>query len=216
MLALASLASLVGVQSASAMITSQLDIGSTGGDVTQLQSYLSETQNLYPSRLVTGYFGPLTQGGVKQFQITNGIVSSGSPSTTGFGRVGPITMVALNSAMGSGGSVSLNMSPILSNPNVQINSTNNNTGNATISWNTNVPTQGQVFYDTANLNSQEATGPRQQPYVSGTEQTDNSGQTNHVITLQNLQSNTTYYYLVRSVDSSGNMSMTNTFTFRTN
>ena len=201
--------SFVGAVSAHAMITSTLDLGSTGSNVTELQNYLSET-TFYPSKLVTGYFGNLTAGGVQQFQISKGIVSAGTPATTGFGRVGPITLAAINNAMGSG-SVSTEMSPILTASSVQLGSSS-----VTISWTTNVPTQGQVYYDTNPLVSNEATGPRQQPYVSGAYKTDNSGQTNHSIVLTNLQANTTYYFLTRAVDNNGNLSMTLPTTFRTN
>ncbi|MFA6278889.1 MAG: peptidoglycan-binding domain-containing protein [Candidatus Paceibacterota bacterium] len=64
-----------------ATIDSQLDFGSTGQEVTDLQTYLSTNINWYPSGLVTGYFGSLTQGGVQKFQTAEGIVSSGSPSS---------------------------------------------------------------------------------------------------------------------------------------
>jgi peptidoglycan hydrolase-like protein with peptidoglycan-binding domain len=203
------LVSFLGVQSASAMITSQLDLGDTGSNVTELQSYLSET-TFYPAKLVTGYFGSLTQGGVQKFQVSQGIVSSGSPVTTGYGRVGPITLNALNSAMGAG-SVSIDMSPILSTPTVQVSSTN-----ATVFFSTNEATKGQVYYDTVSLASNEASGPRQLPFVSGLFVSDNAGQLTHSITLTNLQPNTTYYYLTRAIDNNGNMSMTLQNSFRTN
>jgi len=102
------------------------------------------------------------------------------------------------------------MSPILSTASVQIARTS-----ATVSWFTNVPTQGNVFYDTVPLRSDEATGPRQEPYVSGVSIVDGAGQTTHSITIQNLQPNTTYYFLVRSTDGSGNMSMLWPSTFTT-
>jgi len=195
------LMSFLGVQSAHAMLTRTLDLGSTGSDVRELQTYYSADSSIYPSGLVTGYFGPLTAGGTQKFQTVQGIVSSGSPETTGYGRVGPATLAKLQSLMGSGVGQT-EASPILSNLSIQKGSTS-----ATFMWNTNVPTQGQVYYDVNSLVSNEATGPRQQPYVSGAYVTDNSGQTNHTIILRNLSPNTTYYYLVRAVDNAGNMSM---------
>ncbi len=196
------LMSFLGVQSAHAMLTRTLDLGSTGSDVRELQTYYSSDSNIYPSGLVTGYFGPLTAGGTQKFQTAQGIVSSGSPETTGFGRVGPITLVKLQSLMGSG-TVQVNASPVIYNLSIQKGSTS-----ATLTWNTNVPTQGQVYYDVVPLASNEATGPRQLPYVSGTPVIDVSGQTSHSISVTNLKPNTTYYFLTRSVDNMGNMSMT--------
>ena len=110
-----------------------------------------------------------------------------------------------------GGTVSIDEAPILSN--ISISRSSNS---ATFTWNTNEASQGQVYYDTTTLTSNEATGPRQLPYVSGAYATDNSGQFSHSITIQNLQADTTYYYLLRSIDSLGNMSMTWPASFHTN
>lgn len=43
----------------------------------------------YPS--ITGYFGIITQRAVQALQSAEGVVSSGSPNSTGYGRVGPLT-----------------------------------------------------------------------------------------------------------------------------
>lgn len=48
----------------------------------------------------TNYFGTLTQNAVERFQAKYGIVSSGSPATTGFGHVGPKTRAKLNEVSG--------------------------------------------------------------------------------------------------------------------
>lgn len=205
--------SLFGIKSASAMITSQLDFGDRGGEVTELQTYLATNASIYPSGLVTGWFGPLTQAGVERFQTAQGIVSSGSPGTTGYGRVGPLTMSRINSLLGGDPIINYgDASPILSNPIVQVSNTS-----VTITWVTNIATQGQVYWNNIPLQFNEATGPRQQPYVSGTLALDAGGlQTNHTVVISNLQPNTVYYYLVRGVDSVGDMSMTWPSTFRTN
>lgn len=204
--------SLFGIQSAYAAITSQLDLGDRGSEVTELQTYLAIDANIYPSGLITGYFGHLTQGGVQRFQVVQGIVSVGTPETTGYGRVGPRTMVRINELMGSGSQVSWDTSPRLSNPSVQYTNTT-----ATFTWRTNEPTRGQVYWSNTPLQFNEATGPRQQPYVRGTLAIDAGGlQTNHTVTVSNLQANTTYYYLVRAVDNVGNMSMVWPSSFRTN
>ena len=211
MLVAVSFVSLSGVQSAEAAILIQLDFGSTGSNVIELQTYLATNASIYPSGLITGYFGPLTQAAVQRFQTAQGIVSSGTPGTTGYGRVGPQTMLRINSLMGNV-QAPWDTVPVLSNPSVQ-----HGTTSAIFSWSTNEPTQGQVYYDSMPLRTDEATGPRQQPYVSGTFALDGGGsQMNHTVTIQNLQANTLYYYLVRGVDSVGNMSMTWPSTFRTN
>lgn len=200
------------VQNAYAAITVQLDIGDRNSEVTELQTYLSTNATIYPERLVTGYFGQLTKAAVERFQTAQGIVSQGTPATTGYGRVGPITMARINSLLGSGtGQSSWDASPTLHNPVVQRSNTN-----ATFSWTTNEPTHGQVYWSNSPIQANEATGPRQQPYISGTLATDAGGlQTNHMVTVSNLQANTTYYYVIRAVDNIGNMSMVQPSSFRT-
>lgn len=68
--------------------TAHMTIGSRGTDVTELQRILRSAGyfNLEP----TGYFGPITEAAVKQYQEANGI-----PAT---GYVGPLTLAALNTA----------------------------------------------------------------------------------------------------------------------
>ncbi len=184
-----------------ATITSQLDVGSTGPNVTTLQTYLSGNINWYPSGLITAYYGSLTEGGVRMFQTSEGIVSSGSPSTTGFGRVGPITLAHLNAIM-NGDARSSDTVPVLSPITI-----NRGSNSVTFSWTTDEPTTGQIYWDTTSIRADEATGPDQTPYVSGTLVQDATGRTtNHVVTISNLQSNATYFYFMRSIDSNGNIS----------
>lgn len=78
-----------------------LERGARGQMVTNLQNFLVK-QGVYSSTLVTGYFGPATQAGVQRFQVKEGIVSYGSPSTTGYGRVGPSTRRVMNAKCGQG------------------------------------------------------------------------------------------------------------------
>jgi len=61
---------------------------STNGQVSQLQQFLGVSS-------ITGYFGPMTQQAVQNWQASHGIVSSGSPDTTGYGFVGPATRAAM-------------------------------------------------------------------------------------------------------------------------
>lgn len=68
--------------------------GATGGAVTRLQNYLITSKFL--SGEATGFFGSLTQRAVQQLQATHGLVSSGTPDSTGYGGVGPGTRALLN------------------------------------------------------------------------------------------------------------------------
>jgi len=208
--------SLFGIQGAYAAITSQLDVGDSGPEVTELQTYLKANPNIYPEGLVTGYFGELTKAAVERFQTAQGIISQGTPATTGYGRVGPQTMARINSLLGSpstGNQAPWDTSPILSNLSAQ----HSNVA-ATFTWTTNEPTRGQVYWSNSPLQFSEATGPRQQPQISGTlaSDADDGLRTNHSITVSNLQPNTTYHYIVRGIDSVGNMSMVWPRSFRTN
>jgi len=76
-------------------LTRALTLGSRGDDVTTLQQMLAQDPTIYQGE-ITGYYGPLTQAAVERFQIQHAIVSSGSPSTTGYGAVGPSTRAQLN------------------------------------------------------------------------------------------------------------------------
>ena len=59
----------------------------TGGQVTKLQRFLGVD--------TTGYFGPATEAAVQRWQAQNGVVSSGSPDSTGYGYVGTKTRAAM-------------------------------------------------------------------------------------------------------------------------
>lgn len=77
--------------------TRALAVGSQGNDVQQVQEFLKE-KGFFDYSTATGYFGPITQEAIQAFQASEGIVSSGSPETTGFGLVGPQTRAALAQA----------------------------------------------------------------------------------------------------------------------
>ncbi len=69
-----------------------LDLGvtdsTTQGQVTALQQFL----RISPT---TGRFGSTTLQAVGKWQVDNGVVSSGTATTTGYGRVGPKTRAAM-------------------------------------------------------------------------------------------------------------------------
>jgi len=79
-----------------------LTLGMSGDDVRALQQALAVRPDIYPEGLITGYYGTLTERAVKQFQKLEGIVGSGTPETTGYGQVGPLTLSKLNEIMLSG------------------------------------------------------------------------------------------------------------------
>jgi peptidoglycan hydrolase-like protein with peptidoglycan-binding domain len=80
---------------ASSSFTRYLGLGMTGSDVTSLQQLLI-TDNDYPEGIISGYYGSLTQRAVQSYQSKYGIVNTGSPSTTGFGALGPKTRASMN------------------------------------------------------------------------------------------------------------------------
>lgn len=80
---------------ASGSITSNLSVGSKGGEVTLLQTILVQGGYL-ASTSITGYFGTITEAAVKKYQCDKAIVCSGTASTTGYGMVGVKTRAALN------------------------------------------------------------------------------------------------------------------------
>lgn len=88
------------------IFTRQLDLGMQGTDVMELQKRL-RNEVAFDGGPCYGYavngvpfygtvFDPHTQEGVRRYQKTKGIVSTGTPATTGYGRVGPTTMKKLN------------------------------------------------------------------------------------------------------------------------
>ena len=68
-----------------------LNDSETEGQVTQLQKFLAQDSIVYPEGHITGFYGPLTEQAVKRWQAKNGLVSSGSPDTTGYGVMGAQT-----------------------------------------------------------------------------------------------------------------------------
>jgi len=89
--------------------------GSRGDDVSALQALLARDSTLYPEGLVTGYYGPATTRAIQRFQAKYGIVSSGTPSSTGYGAVGPRTLAKLNEVYAGS---SLPSVPTLTTPSV--------------------------------------------------------------------------------------------------
>jgi hypothetical protein len=77
-----------------ALVCTQLNttmrIGMTGGQVPKLQTFLS-AKGYLESEFITGTFGGHTENSLQRFQRDNGVVTGGTPATTGFGITGPAT-----------------------------------------------------------------------------------------------------------------------------
>jgi len=204
--------SLIGIQSAYAAFTNQLDLGDRGPRVTELQVYLATNASIYPEGLVTGYFGQLTKAAVERFQATQGIISHGTPLTTGYGRVGPLTLARLNAQITIGDT----RAPTIT----RINTSSGNTS-ATINWTTSEPALSKVYYSTFPIkisNVFDATGISSgEPIVTGTLASyDGIKRSSQSMNIQGLEEDTSYYYLVVVSDSSSNISITSPAFFRTN
>jgi peptidoglycan hydrolase-like protein with peptidoglycan-binding domain len=84
-------------------VSRSLRVGSEGDDVKRLQQFLALDPAIYPERLVTGYYGALTEAAVKRFQCKNKIVCEGTPESTGYGVTGPRTAAILALQCPAGG-----------------------------------------------------------------------------------------------------------------
>ncbi len=80
-----------------------LKFGTRGDDVTSLQKFLIK-EALLDSDSATGFFGRMTERAVQRWQSMQGIVSSGTPDSTGFGVVGKRTQALLVQKNNSGSS----------------------------------------------------------------------------------------------------------------
>lgn len=76
-----------------------LSRGMSGADVTELQQFLKGRGHLTVEP--TGYFGALTESGLQAFQKSAGIVTSGTPASTGYGAAGPKTRAAITATCGA-------------------------------------------------------------------------------------------------------------------
>ncbi|OYV83493.1 MAG: hypothetical protein B7X04_04015, partial [Parcubacteria group bacterium 21-54-25] len=80
--------------------------GDVNAQVAALQTLLATDPTIYPQGKVTGYYGPLTAQAVERFQQKYGIVTGGTPQTTGYGRVGPQTLAKIHEVYGGSTSIS--------------------------------------------------------------------------------------------------------------
>lgn len=183
-------------------LTRSLHTGVSGADVGTLQSYLAKDSTMYPQGLVTNYFGTLTKKAVAIFQGRNGLVADG--------YIGRASLPVFNAQIAGGTSTASNTSgdrAIISNVNLAVGR-----NAVTVNWNTNEAANGTVYYSTTPL----SLGSDDYVQISGyTAMTDANLRTSQAVAVQNLQSNTMYYYTVVSVDQSGNLTLTWPETFTT-
>ena len=190
----------------------QLELGMRCDDVSSLQTFLATNVSIYPSGLVTGYYGQLTKAGIERFQTAQGIVSSGTPATTGYGRVGPITMAAINAQMNGGNTVGFDRYA----PSISLLSLSTTNTGAVLNWNTSENSSAIIYYSTSPLSMIEAS-PTSSVTIGGSSFLVHTDlRSVHSASLTGLQPNTTYHYVVYVKDGSGNESITWPSTFRTN
>lgn len=186
-----------------ATLTRQLQLGMRGADVSDLQRFLATDSAIYPQGLITGYFGTLTQAAVSRFQTRNGIAA--------VGRVGPLTLVAINAQMGGGIGNADKSAPFIYGLSTGVTS-----NSATMNWNTSEGALATIYYSTSPLPMTES-GPATSVVIGGTSVPIHTDfQMSHGGTLSGLQSNTMYYYTVYARDNAGNESLVWPLTFRTN
>ena len=203
MLALAVMAFGFGMKQALAAtgLTSQAGIGSSGANVSTLQAFLATNPSIYPEGLVTGYFGNLTSQAVSNFQVAYDLPS--------VGRVGPLTLDTLNRLIVAGRGLDIS-APQIYGLNIQRQATKQ----ATFSWYTNENASGKVFYDTRPITAVEATRSFAEPTFNASYVALGSSFVNsQTVTISNLNPGTQYYYVVESIDLSGNVSVTVQGTF---
>lgn len=194
------------ISSASALsLSRQLEIGMSGQDVRELQTYLASNPSIYPQGIASGYFGYLTQMAVRRFQALAGIAQ--------VGRVGPITMAALNSGnfMNSNNTNVSAVAPLIRNV-----VTTSLPGSATISWTTDEAATGKMFFSTSPIQVYETWTDA---IVTGAQvaSQDSTYKNSQSLTVPNLARNTTYYYMIYVTDQDGNVSVTDPRNvFRTN
>lgn len=187
-----------------ATLSRQLEFGMSGSDVTALQTFLASDITLYPQGLVTGYFGPLTKAAVIRFQAQKGLPQ--------VGRVGPQTLAAIGNLADNTRKVgSDRIAPTISD--IEILTTDSS---ASITWETSQGSSAIVYYDTSPLRLTEADATNG-VNISGTTALESTQlKTSHKVSISNLQSDTTYNYLIYVQDPYGNVALTWPATWRTN
>ncbi|MEK7652809.1 MAG: peptidoglycan-binding domain-containing protein [Patescibacteria group bacterium] len=99
--------------SSGAIFTKVIKVGASSSEIKILQQFLNSDPDTKIAESGAGapgketnYFGLLTTKAIQKFQKKYGIVSSGTPTTTGYGSLGPKTRTKLNELMGASSSSS--------------------------------------------------------------------------------------------------------------
>ena len=198
-LAVATLLAMSAPAFAADMLNRSLSQGMSGTDVSSLQQFLARDVAVYPQGIVSGYYGALTTAAVSKFQAKNGIAV--------VGRVGPVTLAAINAQMGGGTSVG-GETAIISGA-----STNVSRNGANVMWSTDQNSKGVVFYSTSPLTTFES---QNAVTVSGqVALTDLLYHTSQNVSITGLNANTVYYYMIYTTDQAGYVTVTVPSTFQT-
>lgn len=188
-----------------------LKVGDSGDSVRCLQELLAADPDIYPERLITGYFGLITRAALIRYQKKHCL--------EGVGYVGPQTKKRLeedwqdwkrhgrdkgwhfgwckNGNDTTTPPTNDTAAPVISNVSVS----NVSSSSVTISWTTNENSSSKVEYGSND--------------AYGNDKSDGSMVTNHSITLTGLAANATYHYRVVSKDASGNKGTSSDGTFVT-
>lgn len=96
-------------QTSGAVLTKTIKVGASSYEIKTLQQFLNSDPDTKISASGAGspgsetnYFGSLTVKAIQKFQKKYGIVSSGTPETTGYGALGPKTRAKFNELMKGG------------------------------------------------------------------------------------------------------------------
>lgn len=183
------------------LLGSQMSIGARSNNVTSLQTFLASNNLLYPEAMVTGYFGPLTQRAVTQFQLAYNLPPVGA--------VGPLTLAKMNAMIAGGEELDVS-SPEITDRDVKIDG-----DDVTLTWKTNESARAKLFYSTAPLSQFETSASQTEPIISGAVWTSNDFSRSKEASLKDLEDNTTYYYVIEAIDASGNVRVTTQGVFQT-
>lgn len=190
--------------------TKVLQRGSRGDAVSELQAFLKQFPDIYPSGFITGFFGKGTEDAVKIFQKKYGIFSTGI--------VGPRTLAKIHSLIVDR-QVSVPQSivvptsipapvvaaptpPDVTPPIVRLVATGNITRvTAMVNWLTDEFADSEVEYGfSTDYEFRTIVDPQLV--------------TDHIVKLTDLRSGSLYHYRVRSADKSGNVRFSEDQTFR--